>query len=531
MYRALVAVLIWTTISLIIWRYVVYPLFLSPLASVPAANPIARFSTFWIEWQRLRGNDFQSISAAFAAKGPYVLLSPRELALNDMDAVNCVWGAGSADFDKHPSYSYWCTLGSLNTFTSVLNAEHRRRHKRIRGVHNRAFIGSSPHIREIMRNLMVNRVLPVLNNIAASPEGAVNILPITQSMILDCTSAFAFGIPLSLNFVVDAKARQEWYDLFLTAFPTDSASFWLREHPTITKYLCMLGVPLVSKEMASARRQFEAWALPKVDSAEEVLRKRDKGQVIEAGQLPILYDAVRTDLASLQKGAEKAHFTMTEAQHRELASECLDHVAFTAEAFGTVFTYMVYELSHHPEVQSELREELRSIRNPLLDADSPTDVPDSQTLERLPFLNAVVHECLRLRNTSPNADPRVTPAHSSCRIGTLENVPPGTRICSFGWCLHRNPDVYKDPLTWNPKRWLEGGCDDAAAAKKWFFAFGAGSRKCIGQHIAVELIRNSLATVYSRFVTSIADETGYPGRNKPMSASVTDTLVVKFDRI
>ena len=161
-------------------------------------------------------------------------------------------------------------------------------------------------------------------------------------------------------------------------------------------------------------------------------------------------------------------------------------VAFTAEAFGTVFSYMVYELSHHPQVQSELREELHSMVNPLLDAEIPTDVPDSQSLERLPLLNAIVKECLRLRNTSPNPDPRVTPSHSSCRIGSAENVPPGTRITSYGWCLHRNPEVYEDPLTWDPKRWLEGSGHDVAAAKKWFFAFGAGSRKCIGQNIALE---------------------------------------------
>lgn len=531
MYGALVAVSIGIAVTVTIWKCIVYPLFLSPLAVVPAASPIARFSTLWIEWQRLRGKDFQSISAAFAAKGPYVLVSPRELALNDIDAVNCVWGAGSADFDKHPSYEYWATQGSLNTFTSVLGPEHRRRHKRIRGVHSRAFIGTSPHIQEIMRNLMINRVFPVLDNIAASPDGAVNILPIAQSMTLDCTSAFAFGIPLSLDFVVNAKARKEWFDLFAIAFPTDQALFWLREHPCLTKYLGMLGVPLVSKDIAPARRKFEAWALPKVDGAEEVLKMRDKGQAIEAGHLPVLYDAVRTDLANSQMEAEKDGFTMTEARRQELASECFDHIAFTAEAFGTVLTYMVYELSHHPEVQSELREELRSITNPLLDADSPTNIPDSQSLERLPLLGAVVKECLRLRNTSPNADPRVTPAHITCRIGSLENVPPGTRICSFGWCLHRNPNVFADPLTWNPKRWLEGGCDDAAAAKKWFFAFGAGSRKCIGQHLAVELMRMSLATVYSRYTTLIVDETGYPGRNKPMSAAVTDKLVVKFEKL
>jgi cytochrome P450 len=168
-----------------------------------------------------------------------------------------------------------------------------------------------------------------------------------------------------------------------------------------------------------------------------------------------------------------------------MTKEIYHCVAFTAEAFGTIFTYMLYELSRNQDVQSELIAELHSFDNPLRNINDPTNVPDSQTLERLPFLDAVVKECLRLRNTSPNADPRVTPTHRPSRIGELSNVPSGTRVCSYGWCLHRNPDVYADPLTWDPKRWLEGG-DDAAAAKKSFFTFGAGSRKCIGQHIAVE---------------------------------------------
>lgn len=202
----------------------------------------------------------------------------------------------------------------------MLGPEHRRRHKRIRGVHDRAFIGTSPHIREIMRDLMVNRVLPVLENIATSREGAKSILPIAQSVALDCTSAFAFGIPLSLNFIVNAKARKEWLDPFATAFPTDQASFWLREHPRLTEYLCMLGIPLVSKNTAPARRRFEVWVLPKVDSAEEVVKTRDKGQAIQTGHLPVLYDAVRT------VEAENNGFTMTEARRHELASECLDHI-------------------------------------------------------------------------------------------------------------------------------------------------------------------------------------------------------------
>ena len=41
-------------------------------------------------------------------------------------------------------------------------------------------------------------------------------------------------------------------------------------------------------------------------------------------------------------------------------------------------------------------------------------------------------------------------------------------------------------------------------------------------------MRMSLATVYTSYTTHIIDETQYPGRNKPMSVSLTDKLVIRF---
>jgi hypothetical protein len=173
---------------------------------------------------------------------------------------------------------------------------------------------------------MVNRLSPFLTQISASSDGTTDVMPMALSIILGCSSAFAFGIPLSLDFLFNTNARQEWFNLFAIAFPTDQASFWLREHPQLANFLCFLGIPVVSRETAKARSEFEAWALSKVDAAEQVLQKRDKGETIIEGQLPVLYDAVRTDLADASTGTEKATFTMTYAQRRELASECFDHI-------------------------------------------------------------------------------------------------------------------------------------------------------------------------------------------------------------
>lgn len=147
---------------------------------------------------------------------------------------------------------------------------------------------------------------------------------------------------------------------------------------------------------------------------------------------------------------------------------------------------MVYELSRHMDVQTELRKELQSINNPFYDGINLTDLPESETLERLPFLDAVIKESLRLRNTSPSLSPRVSPANCNSHFGRIPNLPPGTRVGAYSWWLHRNPDVYPNPESWIPDRWLGKDFQEISILNKWFFAFGGGSRDCIGKPIAME---------------------------------------------
>jgi cytochrome P450 len=213
---------------------------------------------------------------------------------------------------------------------------------------------------------------------------------------------------------------------------------------------------------------------------------------------------------------------------------------------------MLYELSRHPDVQRELLRELHSIDNPFRDIQSQDNLPASEVLERLPLLDAIIKESLRLRNTSPNLDTRVSPAHSTSRLGRIPNIPPGTRVGTYGWWLNRNPVVYPDPEAWNPHRWLLQ-VDDGLALRKWMFAFSAGGRDCIGQHIAMEckvlpfpdrwttltehlgrgipVLRMGLATIYTNYTTYISDESAYPGANKRMSATCTEKLFLRFERL
>ncbi|KAJ3494290.1 hypothetical protein NLG97_g4177 [Lecanicillium saksenae] len=404
-------------------RFILYPIYFSPLSNIPIINPLAAVTSLWIQWHRWRGTEFQLITRGFATKGPYLRVGPNEIILNDIEAVQNVYGVGSNNFDKHPSYDYFITQG-------------------------------------------------------------------------------------------DEKSRWLWIDQFNMSYPPDSG-FWMKEYPMLIKWLPRLGIPLVPQGHFQARKACEKWAIAKVEECEAVLQ--DAGGDLQSatslppGELPILYSYVRESFAKLSESPKI--FRPKHDEVLELASECFDHISATGDTFGTMFTYMVYELSRHPAIQRDLRQELLTIQVPFVfdcNSSASLEIPSPQSLEHLPFLDCVIKESLRLRNNAPNLDPRLTSAHGVSKVGALSNLPPGVRIGTYGWCLNRNADVYPNPDSWEPRRWQSGGSEAAALRQAWLFAFGGGSRGCIGQQAAMELMRLLLCGIYTNFSTSIADESEYP---------------------
>lgn len=59
--------------------------------------------------------------------------------------------------------------------------------------------------------------------------------------------------------------------------------------------------------------------------------------------------------------------------------------------------------------------------------------PSSETLDQLLYLNAVVRESLRLCNTAPTSNPRLTLENETTKIGTYDEIPGDVRISGFAW--------------------------------------------------------------------------------------------------
>jgi unspecific monooxygenase len=86
----------------LLYRGVIYPAFLSPLARIPNAHWTAPISPFWILWKRYQSQNNRTIHAAHERLGPIVRLAPSEISINCVEGgIKPVYTGG---FEKHEWY-------------------------------------------------------------------------------------------------------------------------------------------------------------------------------------------------------------------------------------------------------------------------------------------------------------------------------------------------------------------------------------------------------------------------------------------
>lgn len=82
-------------VLLVIYRFIIQPAFLSPLAKIPAANWTAHFSSLWINWIRLTNTENRTIYELHRDKGPIVRTGPNELSVNCYkEGLQTIYGGG-----------------------------------------------------------------------------------------------------------------------------------------------------------------------------------------------------------------------------------------------------------------------------------------------------------------------------------------------------------------------------------------------------------------------------------------------------
>ena len=88
----------------LVYKYTVYPIFLSPLSKLPNAHLSCSFSPLWIWWKRYQEKENQAIHAAHVEHGDIVRLGPNEVSIGCVDeGIRTVYGGGFEKWSWYPN--------------------------------------------------------------------------------------------------------------------------------------------------------------------------------------------------------------------------------------------------------------------------------------------------------------------------------------------------------------------------------------------------------------------------------------------
>lgn len=445
---------------LLIYRYVIFPVFLSPLSKIPNAHSSVPILPLWI-WSKRRNNKtgVRTLFALHQRLGPVVRLAPNEISVNSPDALRTVYIGG---FEKHRWYlDTFINYGTPNMFTMLERKPHSVQKRMLSKVYSKSYLQSSKDLQTLSTHLILHRFLPIIQQ-KAENGGEMDVLEFNQGVGMDFTSAYLFGLSNSTDFMNNARYRHHW----------------LEEYKTFKSQL--------SQKRAGG--EIERWCFSMCEAAEAFIHAEKIAKSPSATQ-PVVYAQLAQSLGeAAQPDVPRLKNTMLTT-----ASEMLDHLIAGHETSGISLTYLMHEMSQRPYLQDRLRSELLTLNPPIVypannetaNTTSDNRLPSPHSIDDLPLLNNILQETLRLYAVAPAQQPRMTP-HSTTgtTIDGYTNIPGGVRVSANSYSLHRHAAVFPEPEKWIPERW-DADVEKREEMKKWFWAFSSGGRMCIGSHLAL----------------------------------------------
>ncbi|KAL7936156.1 cytochrome P450 [Trichoderma chlorosporum] len=446
--------------------YVVYQCFFSPLASFPGPFA-AKLTKAWRAYATYRGRWHRDMIDLHRRHGSVVRIGPNELSIADPEAFKTIYRTNRA-FVKSASYS---VLQGSRPF-DLAGERSEKIHSAQRRLVARAYSMESVAHLEPQVTHLIDDLLVRFDSFATSPR-PIDIGYWFQLFAFDVIGAVSFTKPY--GFVAQGTDN----GMFARIERALGSAAWVMHTPWFFKFHQKVIMPVFGSFLSVNDRNGYFFQFAK----SEVQDRRDKGGNDKdiVGQL---FQAAHTksDLNDLA-----ISFMMT--------SNVFAGSDTTAIALRGIFL----NLLRNPRVLSKLREELEERRA----AGRLSSPVTFQEAEACPYLQAVLYEALRVYSPAGLTPDRDVPQEGMTINGQF--VPGGTVVGSSAWVIHSLPEVWgADVDEFRPERWLEG--ESSGELKRFFFAFGGGTRTCIGKNISWIEMEKLVATLVMRYDLELVDD-------------------------
>jgi hypothetical protein len=217
-------------------------------------------------------------------------------------------------------------------------------------------------------------------------------------------------------------------------------------------------------------------------------------------------EAANPDVLSLLLAAR--HEDDSPMSPQELRDELMTALVAGHETTASQLSWAFERLAREPMALGRLYEEL----------DTGTDEA---------YLNATINEILRLRPVLPTAEPRLV--RKPVEIGGVR-YQPGVALVANAYLVHHDPEIYPDPYSFRPQRFLENEGGRPPGTYTWI-PFGGGRRRCLGASFALLEMRIALRAVLTRCELSPVGAQAEKTRRRSITISpARGSLVVLRDR-
>lgn len=441
------------TFALVLAAYTIilafYRLYLSPLARFP--GPRLAALTFWYEYYfdvHKQGRFIFHVQDLHRQYGPIVRINPGEIHINDPNFFAEIYHNEKWITDR----DNWYTLehiGAGLAFTTDHETHKARRD------------ALSPHFSMQSIRALEPRITNVVTDMVERFRDAVkagevlNITWMASGFTMDVITDYAFGDAGASRVMRLPEMGQYWSELTSSTIVMNNFSrqfkglIWLMMK--IPEGLLLRINPIVGG--------FLEWQNKITRIAARVIQEEKEGVVSSSGKredVTVIHELLRSNLPPRDKELWR------------ISDESNMIVGAGAETTAQVISRTMYHVVANPSVLQRLRDELvQAIPDPAV-------MPSLTTLQNLPYLSAVIEEGTRIALPVPARSPRVFRDHA-LQYGDW-TIEPGVAVSMSPYVVGVNEDVFPEPFTFKPERWLNN-----KELLKYAVTFGRGRRGCLGK--------------------------------------------------
>ncbi|ORZ02865.1 cytochrome P450 [Syncephalastrum racemosum] len=439
----------------------VYTAYFGPLREIPGPTLYKFVPNRWIINDRPAGTIWRTYYKWHDQYGKVIRIGPNIISVADKDMIR--QALVTDIIPKGPGYQMQKDEDA-NTFNTIDKVHHKRRRRILSPAFSVKFLASLESYMTSMTENLIRRIDRDISACQGSSDGfgTVDIWHLLQCLAIDIVGDTCFGSSFQM-----LEKNDHFVPRTISLFMESICH--MCNHPFLGPLLTALSLSKSVKEFKRLQMFMNDIIMKRIEGGEEARRPDILQQLIDTMQAPNPED----------------RFTF-----EDVAKETVLFLIAGSETTGSTTGFAFVHLMENPEILARLQAEIDAV--PL---DPNEQIFSHSQLRDLPYLNAVIHETMRLNNMATQGLERMT--DKDMILGGHMVVPKGTVVFLNLMHAQTNPQYWPSPFQFKPERWIVKGkfSNDVEA----FYPFSLGARNCIAKNFGLQEMRLSIAALVKHY--------------------------------